>query len=102
MDGDTLMDRLGSSRVGDVAEFYAVTWLWDNGYEVFLNPGSTGFADMVAWKDGDCILIDVKTLYKSQLKNTRTKQQKERGVRIVGFDPDTRKLRWIDHGEENE
>ena len=24
-----------SSRKGDMAEYYAVTWLWDNGYEVF-------------------------------------------------------------------
>ena len=89
-----------SNRVGDVAEFYAVTWLWDNGYEVFLNPGATGFADMVAWKDGDCILIDIKTLYKSQIHNTRTKDQKEKGVRIIGFDPETRKLRWINHHKD--
>jgi hypothetical protein len=27
------------SRKGDIAEFYAVTWLWDNGYEVFRNCG---------------------------------------------------------------
>ena len=25
------------SRKGDLAEYYAVTWLWDNGYEVFQN-----------------------------------------------------------------
>ena len=25
------------SRKGDLAEYYAVTWLWDNGYEVFKN-----------------------------------------------------------------
>ena len=24
-----------ASRKGDLAEYYAVTWLWDNGYEVF-------------------------------------------------------------------
>ncbi len=27
-----------ASRKGDLAEYYAVTWLWDNGYEVFKNP----------------------------------------------------------------
>ena len=35
------------SRKGDMAEFYAVTWLWDNGYEVFKNCGCTGLADLV-------------------------------------------------------
>ena len=33
---------------GDLAEFYAVTWLWDNGYEVFKNCGCDGFIDLVA------------------------------------------------------
>ena len=36
------------SRKGDMAEFYAVTWLWDNGYEVFKNCGCTGLADLIA------------------------------------------------------
>ena len=34
-----------SSRKGDMAEFYAVTWLWDNGYEVFKNCGCSGPID---------------------------------------------------------
>jgi hypothetical protein len=33
------------NRIGDIAEFYAVTWLWDNGYEVFVNSGSTEKAE---------------------------------------------------------
>ena len=28
---------MNSNRKGDFAEYYAVTWLWDNGYEVFKN-----------------------------------------------------------------
>ena len=95
------MIKKDTSRIGDVAEFYAVTWLWDNGYEVFLNPGSTGFADMVAWKNGECILIDVKTLKnehkRGHIKSTRTAEQVKRGVRLIGFHPKTRKLRWIEH-----
>ena len=35
-----------SSRKGDLAEYYAVTWLWDNGYEVFRNTGCTGPIDL--------------------------------------------------------
>ena len=58
--GDALM--MNNNRKGDFAEFYAVTWLWDSGYEVFLNAGATGPMDMVAIKDGDVTLIDVKTL----------------------------------------
>ena len=36
-----------TNRKGDLAEFYAVTWLWDNGYEVFKNCGCDGFIDLV-------------------------------------------------------
>ena len=31
-----------------MAEYYAVTWLWDNGYEVFRNCGCTGSVDLIA------------------------------------------------------
>lgn len=98
-------DTKNSSRKGDLAEFYAVTWLWDNGYEVFLNAGCTGPIDMIAFKDGKTILIDVKTVIldprspnaiKSK-NSSRTAVQKELGVVILNFDSDTRKLRWVDH-----
>ena len=52
-----------SSRAGDLSEYYAVTWLWDQGYEVFPNAGSQGMVDMIAWnpETQQTILIDVKT-----------------------------------------
>ena len=98
-------DIKNSSRKGDLAEFYAVTWLWDNGYEVFLNAGCTGPIDMIAFKDGKTILIDVKTVildprFPNAIKSknsSRTAGQKELGVVILNFDSDTRKLRWVDH-----
>ena len=98
-------DTKNSSRKGDFAEFYAVTWLWDNGYEVFLNAGCTGPIDMIAFKDGKTILIDVKTVtldprFPNDIKSrnsSRTAVQKELGVVILNFDSDTRKLRWVDH-----
>ena len=40
------------ARTGDIAEHYAITWLWDNGYEVFLNPGASGPIDLIAYKNG--------------------------------------------------
>ena len=95
-----------TSRIGDIAEHYAITWLWDNGYEVFLNPGASGPIDLIAYKDGECILVDVKTLQKDKRRrsayspnSTRSPLQKQIGVVFLGFNPRTRKLRWIKHRE---
>ena len=85
-----------ASRKGDLAEFYAVTWLWDHGYEVFLNAGCTGPIDMIAYKDGEITLVDVKSL---NSKVTRTDEQKKLGVVLLRFNPKTRKLSWVDHRE---
>ena len=97
--------ELCSRRIGDIAEHYAITWLWDNGYEVFINPGANGPIDLIAYKNGDCTLIDVKSLCQDKRDfswsnaGTRTARQKEMGVVLLGFHPKTRKLRWIKHRE---
>lgn len=94
-----------SSRKGDLAEYYAVTWLWDNGYEVFRNAGCTGPIDLIAYKDGITTLVDVKTTRTDlrggikTVKSKRTQEQIEKGVVFLAFEPDTRKLRWVDHTE---
>ena len=100
------------NRLGDIAEYYAVTWLWDQGFEVFTNAGCTGAIDIVAVdKDGKHIYIDVKTMYHRILhgvkNNTRTTMsgavtpyQKEIGVHILGFNPDTRKCKFVEHRHE--
>ena len=50
-----------SSRIGDLAEHYALTWLWYQGYEVFKNCGCTGPIDLIAVdSDGNHIFIYVK------------------------------------------
>lgn len=85
-----------ASRKGDFAEYYAITWLWDNGYEVFPNAGGSGPIDMVAFKDGGITLIDVKTT-SPKISLGRTQEQKNLGVVFLGFNPETRKLRWINH-----
>ena len=96
-----------TQRKGDLAEYYAVTWLWDSGYEVFSNAGGSGPIDMVAFKDGETTLIDVKTLHKDRRDNhlsvtsTRTQEQKNLGVVFLGFAPETRKLKWIKHHEKH-
>ena len=95
------------SRKGDIAEYYAVTWLWDHGYEVFKNCGCDGMIDLVIRDPkGNIRLVDVKTLGKdTRWNNTytttakRTDKQKKAGVQFLGFRPDNRKLRWIKHGD---
>ena len=93
------------SRMGDIAEHYAITWLWDNGYEVFLNPGASGPIDLIAYKDGECTLVDVKTMQKDTRydvytnSSVRSPLQKEMGVVFLGFNPKNRKLRWVKHRE---
>ena len=97
-----------TKRKGDFAEYYAVTWLWDKGYEVFQNSGCTGPIDMIAMdKKGDIILIDVKTVHPNNdndkspnCKKTRTKKQIKLGVKLLGFNPDNRQLHFIEHKDE--
>jgi Holliday junction resolvase-like predicted endonuclease len=123
MGGDTLMrqeqvDEDGirvrsiletTARKGDIgegiqAEYYAVTWLWDRGYEVFKNAGCNGPIDLVAIKEGETILVDVKTIHIDQraknngrtIRKTRSEEQKKLGVVFLAFDPDTLKLRWVE------
>ena len=98
------MNNHNQSRKGDFAEYYAVTWLWDHGYEVFQNSGCTGPVDMIAMdKKGNITLIDVKTLHVNNkerspsLKKTRTKVQEKLGVKFLGFNPDTRSLNFVEH-----
>ena len=107
---------LNNNRKGDFAEYYAVTWLWDQGYEVFQNSGCTGPVDMIALKRDEVILIDVKTFRErnrssetnkndgSFIEGTnlepshkRTKKQIKMGVKILGFNPETRELRFVEH-----
>ena len=95
------------SRKGDLAEYYAVTWLWDNGYEVFQNAGCNGPIDMIAMDNkGEMILIDVKTAL-SDSRNVesfhshkgRTEEQIKLGVKILLFIPNKRELRFVEHKE---
>ena len=94
-----------SNRKGDLAEYYAVTWLWDNGYEVFKNCGCDGFIDLIVRDPkGNIKLVDVKSAQKDyRQKNTwtsrrtRTTEQIKADVQYLLFMPETRKLRWVNH-----
>lgn len=88
------------SRVGDLAEHYAITWLWDNGYQVFKNCGCTGPIDLIAMdKEGNIKKIDVKS-YKDSRLSSRTPQQKELEVQYLHYNSLTRKLRFVKHRNE--
>lgn len=85
------------SRLGDIAEHYAITWLWDQGFDVFKNSGCTGPVDMIALdREGDMLLIDVKT-EKGWNTGYRSPLQKQLGVQILSFTPEERKLRFVEH-----
>ena len=85
------------NRIGDLAELYAITWLWDEGFEVFYNAGSTGAVDVVGIKDGEVYLFDVKTKGVNTHMPSRTPLQKKLGVQFLEFNPIKRKLRCVKH-----
>jgi len=86
------------NRLGDVAEYYAITWLWDEGFEVFYNAGSTGAIDLIGVKEGEVYLFDVKmNKGTGSYASSRTPLQKKLGVQFLLFDPITRKLRLQKH-----
>ena len=96
-----------NSRVGDLSEFYSITWLWDQGYEVFPNAGSQGMVDMIAWHPDteETIFIDVKTSRKTKLSKddrstSRTQAQIQKGIQILSYNADTRKLKFVRHRDE--
>ena len=79
-----------------MAEFYAITWLWDNGYEVFKNCGCSGPIDLIATKNGKTTFIDVKTK-SGRSGRTRSKEQRTLGVQLLNYNSKTRKLNFVKH-----
>ena len=91
------MKHIDPNIKGDMAEHYAITYLWDNGYQVFRNCGCTGPIDIVAVDSkGNVKLIDVKS-YKDSSLSARTPAQKELGVQYLHYNSKTRKLKFVNH-----
>lgn len=91
------MKHIDPNIKGDMAEHYAITYLWDNGYQVFRNCGCTGPIDIVAVDSkGNVKLIDVKS-YKDSRLSARTPAQKELGVQYLHYNSKTRKLKFVNH-----
>lgn len=101
-----LPDTFSKNRTGDFAEYYAITWLWDQGYEVFRNCGCDGPVDLVVMDQyGKMFLVDVKTKWDEttetqQRGRGRTLKQEELGVQILLFDRNTRKCTFQAHRDE--
>ena len=90
------MNTTDTSRKGDIAELIAVTWLLEQGYEVFRNVGCTGKIDLVAVKDGEIRLIDVKTvIYRMDHGElTPGANKAKKGVERLLVDIPTHKVSW--------
>lgn len=89
---------VGSRRGGDIAEYKAIVWLLDKGYEVFKNVGATGDVDLVVLKDSTFTKIDVKTVRYGRdgacfsWKSYLSKEQLEAGVKVLFVEGD--KVGW--------
>ena len=91
-----IIKSFSSTRKGDYAEYYAVTWLWEQGYEVFKNCGASGYIDLIAVKDKKVKFIDVK----SSRSRTKTDKQKKEGVAILVFNSHSKQCRFVEHKDE--
>ena len=88
------------SRKGELSELIATTWFWDRGWEVFRNSSSTGPIDLIVLKDGELILIDVKTRPENKRSGYgRTERQKELGVCVFQVDVETNTCSFVEHIE---
>tara|TARA_X000001388_G_scaffold75680_1_gene71058 strand:+ start:1320 stop:1631 length:312 start_codon:yes stop_codon:yes gene_type:complete len=88
---------------GEIGEIEASAWLMSNGYEVYRNCSQFGEVDLITRKNGEVMLIDVKTDCKSKnaksksYKHCRTKSQAEQGIEVLRVNRETRVIKFVDH-----
>ena len=84
---------------GPYSELIASAWLLEHGYEVFKNQSDRGPMDLVAFKGGEFLLIDVKTAlmrvgkkgnisFRHRGNGALTDEQTTLGVRALYVTPD--------------
>jgi|AOAMet_66_BLW_10_1038536.scaffolds.fasta_scaffold16596_1 Holliday junction resolvase-like predicted endonuclease len=87
--------------LGDIAEYYSITYLLDKGLHVYRNACCTGPVDLIAMDaTGAVTLIDVKAIRRERDYNVasiRSPLQKKLGVQILDFDVATRDFSWKKH-----
>ena len=85
---------------GDKAEYMAAMWLWDQGYLVWKNMSQQGPVDIVAIKEHEVILIDVKSECRRKrdgykINRSLTPVQKELGVNILNVNTETGECTYV-------
>ena len=85
---------------GDVAESIAAIWLWEQGYLVCKNLSQQGPVDLVAIKEYEVILIDVKSECKRKrdgykINRSLTSVQKNLGVNILNVNVETGECAYV-------
>lgn len=92
---------LETNRIGDLTEHRAITWLLEQGWEVFRNTGRTGPVDMVGIdQKGNTVLLDIKTHRPDtspQAGHMRSDLQKEWGVCILEYNPADETFKFVRH-----
>ena len=78
----------------------AAMWLWDQGYLVCRNMSQQGAVDLVAIKEYEVILIDVKSECRRKrdgykINRSLTDVQKELGVNILNVNVDTGECTYV-------
>ena len=85
---------------GDKAEYIAAMWLWDQGYLVCRNMSQQGPVDLVAIKENDITLIDVKSECRRKrdgykINRSLTPIQKTIGVKILNVNVETGECTYV-------
>ena len=85
---------------GDKAECIAAMWLWDQGYLVCRNMSQQGPVDLVAIKEDDITLIDVKSECRRKrdgykINTSLTPIQKSLGVNILNVNVETGECTYV-------
>jgi len=85
---------------GDKAECIAAMWLWDQGYLVCKNMSQQGPVDLVAIKEDEIILIDVKSECRRKrdgykINRSLTSIQKVINVKILNVNVETGECTYV-------
>ncbi len=85
---------------GDKAEYIAAMWLWDQGYLVCRNMSQQGAVDLVAIREHEVVLIDVKSVCVRkrdgyQINRSLTLIQKSLGVNSLNVNVETGECTYV-------
>mgnify|MGYP003660209861 CR=1 FL=1 len=98
-----------TQKKGHYSELMSAAILTKNNYDVFHPLQGHGPVDLVAVKDREIILLDIKTnamrvnigrKKKSRISRPRTDKQKKMGVRIAYLDIEEQSLHITDHDRD--